>query len=49
MKVEVVISTFNGEKYIEEQILSIFEQKNVEIHITLDENEKKIRETRITK
>lgn len=35
MKVEVVISTFNGEKYIEEQILSIFEQKNVEIHITV--------------
>lgn len=32
-KVLVLLSTYNGEKYIDEQLKSIFSQKNVEVHV----------------
>lgn len=32
-KVEILLSTYNGEKYIIEQLRSIFNQKDVDIHI----------------
>ena len=32
--VEILLSTYNGEKYLENQINSILNQKNVDIHIT---------------
>lgn len=32
-KVKVLMSTYNGEKYLDEQIKSIFEQKNVEVSL----------------
>ena len=34
-KVQVIMSTYNGEKYIEEQIKSIFNQKNCEIDLLI--------------
>lgn len=34
-KVKVLMSTFNGEKYIEEQVSSIFEQENVTVDIVI--------------
>lgn len=33
-KIEVLMSTYNGESYISEQIMSILNQKDVDVHIT---------------
>lgn len=35
MKIEVVMSTYNGEKYINEQINSIFQQEEIDVHLTV--------------
>ncbi len=35
MRVEVIISTYNGAEYLEEQIASILNQENVDTHITV--------------
>lgn len=35
MQVEVLMSTYNGAKYVERQILSILNQENVSVHITV--------------
>ena len=34
-KVEILMSTYNGEKFVEAQIKSIVQQKNVDIHLTI--------------
>ena len=34
-KVEVLMSTYNGEKYVERQIRSILDQTGVEVHLTI--------------
>ena len=35
MKVQVLMSSYNGEKYIEEQIKSILNQQNVEVSLLI--------------
>ena len=37
-KIKVLLATFNGEKYIEEQINSIASQKGVEVDITVNDD-----------
>ena len=32
-RVLVLLSTYNGEKYLDEQLKSIFLQENVEVHV----------------
>lgn len=34
-KILVLLSAYNGEKFIEEQIKSLLEQKNVDIHVLI--------------
>ena len=35
MKINVLMSTYNGEKYLKEQIDSILNQKGVEVYLTI--------------
>ena len=35
MKINVLMSTYNGEKYLKEQIDSILGQKGVDVHLTI--------------
>ena len=46
-RVEVLLSTYNGEKYIEKQIESILSQSNVNVHITIRDDGSKDETTRI--
>ncbi len=48
-KVQVLLSTYNGEKYLEEQIKSILKQENVEISILIRDDGSKDRTIEILK
>ena len=37
-KIQVLLSTYNGEKYVEEQIQSIIEQEDVEVSLLVRED-----------
>lgn len=45
--VEVLISTYNGEKFIEKQIDSILRQSNVNVHLTIRDDGSKDKTTKI--
>ena len=38
-KIAILLSTYNGEKWIEEQINSIFEQSDVEINLFISDDQ----------
>lgn len=46
-KIEVLMSTYNGEKYVERQILSILQQTGVEVHLTIRDDGSRDRTTLI--
>ena len=48
-KVQVLLSTYNGEKYLEEQIKSILKQEDVEISILIRDDGSKDRTIEILK